>query len=97
MGNDTWHAEPDLRSEVVRGVAMEAVALMMFKGLQAAKAISSAVAQHVSDVQGARECRGTIADVESTWIPPGREEEMREACSGILVEVEARLREVEWD
>ena len=94
MGNDTRDAELDMRSETIRRIAMEAAALMMFKGAGAARAISAAVAQHVSDMQGGRECRGTFAEVESTWIPPGREQEVREASAGILADVEKHLRDM---
>ncbi|MBP0621666.1 hypothetical protein [Cupriavidus consociatus] len=97
MGNDTWHMEPAMHSEVIRRIAMEAAALMMFKGATAAKAISTAVAQHVSDGRGGRECRGTFAEVESTWIPPGREQQVREVSTGILADVEQRLREASRD
>ncbi|MEM5274389.1 hypothetical protein VSR17_05050 [Cupriavidus taiwanensis] len=97
MGNDSRQTEAGARSEVVRRIAMEAAALMMFKGTSAATAISAAVAHHVSDVQGGRECRGTLAEVESTWIPPGRDQEVLEASTGILAEVEMRLSETTWD
>lgn len=97
MGNDSRRTEAGARSEVVLRIAMEATALMMFKGMSAATAISAAVASHVSDVQGARECRGTLAEVESSWIPPGREQQVLEASTGILADVEKRLVETTWD
>nr|WP_172582502.1 hypothetical protein [Cupriavidus taiwanensis] len=74
-------------------VAKEAAALMLFRGESAARAIAAAVARHVADACAGRECRGTIVDVESTWIPPGRDREVSAAAEEILAEVAVRLRE----
>ncbi|MFJ1259162.1 hypothetical protein [Cupriavidus sp. CuC1] len=82
-----------MQSEDAKRVAQEAAALMLFKGEPAARAIAAAAARHVADACAGRECRGTIVDVESTWIPPGREREVSAAAEGILAEVAERLRE----
>lgn len=39
----------------------------------------------------------TFTEAESIWVPPGREQEVREASTGILNDVERRLREATWD
>ena len=87
------HAAMDVESEHARRVAQEAAALMLCKGEPAARAIAAAVARHVTDACAGRECRGTFIEVESTWIPPGREREVSAAAEGILAEVAMRLRE----
>lgn len=93
MDTKPAHADMDVQSEDARRVAQEAAALMLFKGERAARAIAAAVSRHVTDACAGRECRGTIVDVESTWIPPGREREVSAAAEGILAEVTERLRE----
>lgn len=93
MDTKPAHADMDVEFEGARSVALEAAALMLFKGEPAARAIAAAVARHVTDACAGRECRGTFVEVESTWIPPGREREVSAAAEGMLVEVTERLRE----
>ena len=93
MHNDKLQAERDTPRHAIRRIAMEAAARMMFRQEAEATAISVAVAQYVWDGRAARECRGTLLEVESTWIPAGKEQVVREASEAIMDAVSRRLHD----
>lgn len=97
MDTRPTHTEMDDESEDVWRIAREAAALMLFKGELPARAIAAAVARHVADARAGRECRGTMVDVESTWIPPGKEPVVSAAAVRLLGKVAERLRESALD
>ncbi|MGO4328945.1 hypothetical protein AB4Z48_33660 [Cupriavidus sp. 2TAF22] len=80
-------------ASVVRRIAMEAAARMLFKQDARDRAIGAAVAEYAWDLRAARECRGTLMEVESTWIPPGKEQLTWDASEEILDAVAAALND----
>ncbi|GLC94453.1 hypothetical protein Tamer19_38610 [Cupriavidus sp. TA19] len=93
MCNDKIQTERDMPGHVIRRIAMEVAARMLFRQEAETTAISLAVAHYVWDLRAARECRGTLVEVESTWIPAGKEQEAREASEAIMDAVGRHLRD----
>lgn len=83
-----------IEADVIRSIAMEAAALTIFARQSRIVAIAAAVANHVSDTVAARECRGTMASIESSWIPAGEESLVREVSESFMDEVALYLRHV---
>ncbi|MNM60437.1 hypothetical protein D3C81_717160 [compost metagenome] len=93
MDDGNLWAERDAPAHLVRRIAMEAAARVLFWDEAGSTAISVAVAQYVWDLRAARECRGTLVEVESTWIPAGKEQMVQRASEAFLDAVERRLRD----